>query len=1353
MPSQPLSRKSYRLLVFSLSLILCGLAPVKICLAQTNSGTLFGRVHDNKGNPIAGVRVDIVNEQNGNPRSKRTNEQGYFTIENLRAGTYRISASKQGFFPQRFGFTVKITVKNEVRIPEITLLQAAVQGKVVDRAGNALSGAKVILAGLQTRVRGTALTDTSGKYTIEDLPPGPYIITAAWSDQQGRGLTSEPLMLDREEVTASPLRLTEILRASQGQGASQTTGSVSDGGRMASTVHTVDVARISNFSGGLFEALPIGGMSPMRSFDEFALLAPGVAPPPYTPGVRGPGVGFGVGTAGQFSVNGMRARSNNFSVDGSDNNDPDVGVRRQGFVALVPQSIESVKDFAIATLLWDTELGRNFGSKVNAVSSYGGNLFHGTLYAFFTDSRLNARNFFDYRGGVSGGEDLFTRLQSGFVFGGPIKRDRTHFFLSYERQQTNASTEQHFSTPALQERTFAGAGGLSTSNGFGAGTLASTTIFGPFSDTTPLGRNVLSLYPLPNNAGGPYGANTFTQVLPADGRGDVASFKLTHAWGENLLSARYNFTDDRRTLPSVNRAIRSTLGSTTRSHNISLILDSPLSNNFFNQARFSFGRTALDFDEFPGSPYVFGASSTQSVPLYNAGSINVTSQTGALGELLIVPYSPVGVGVETFPQRRASNTFQYADTLSYSLRSHSIKFGGNVRRYQLNSVLDRLYRPQAVYTGALTSFNGGRPEVITGVQLASIGVASSVLQTITSGPPNSNIGLRFTEYHFFVNDNWRIRPNFTLDFGLRYEYNTVPSDVNRRIESAIHFENMPQAGASIFDTPARTAEFNAALGAYNRILDGRARIYDPDGNNLGPRLGFAWGLNPEGTMALRGGYGVYFDTILGAVISQSRNVFANEIPVNVDPSFLNFSVFTLNNPAFLVLDRDANNNPVAPVRLVRSGACNQFGTCNQFGGAPEDFVALVGQLFLQNSNGGLAYTLPQKTLRTPYAQQWHLTFERELRDDYYFSVAYVGTKGTKLTRLTTPNLGPNVTPIIPLVPIMRPGILGTPSFPDPQGFPIIVSNQVRSGVNFILDPLGNASFQCPDSSPLPNANPTLPFICGPSTFSFAERPNPALGAYRIFENSASSNYHALQIEARKRYSRGLQFTAAYTWSHAIDDVSDIFPIAGAPIVAQDSFNLRAERASANFDVRHRFAASLVWDMPFGRSSKSFVGFLLADWQLASIFQANTGQPFTLTLPFDANLDGNLSDRPANTDGLTFFDGHRRERIRLAEGRQFTDYLNRMTVNTPVGPQYFFLNGATGRNTVRGDSFINLDLAFSKQFRFTEDQVLIFRTEVFNLLNRANFGLPIGTIGAPGFGSSVDTISPARMIQFALKYGF
>src|SRR5262249_32394050 len=238
--------------------------------------------------------------------------------------------------------------------------------------------------------------------------------------------------------------------------------------------------------------------------------------------------------------------------------------------------------------------------------------------------------------------------------------------------------------------------------------------------------------------------------------------------------------------------------------------------------------------------------------------------------------------------------------------------------------------------------------------------------------------------------------------------------------------------------------------------------------------------------------------------------------------------------------------------------------------------------------------------------------------------------------------------------------------------------------------------------------PALPLVLANNLVRNLRRPRPIadLGAFRLFENTANSNYNAFQLEVRKRFSAGYTFTAAYTWSHSIDDVSDIFPIAGAPVLAQDQNALGLDRGSSNFDMRHRVAISLIWDLPFYRNSSQDMARWLGGWQFSSIFQYGSGQPFTLNLPLDANLDGNLTDRPSTTDGLIFFDGHNRQRVAIAPGRSLTDFF-------VLGQ-----DGFVGRNTVTGDSFVNWDTSIAKLFRFSEHQSLDFRTEVFNLMNRA-----------------------------------
>jgi hypothetical protein len=203
-------------------------------------------------------------------------------------------------------------------------------------------------------------------------------------------------------------------------------------------------------------------------------------------------------------------------------------------------------------------------------------------------------------------------------------------------------------------------------------------------------------------------------------------------------------------------------------------------------------------------------------------------------------------------------------------------------------------------------------------------------------------------------------------------------------------------------------------------------------------------------------------------------------------------------------------------------------------------------------------------------------------------------------------------------------------------------------------------------------------------------------------------------------------------SHAIDEVSDIFDLAGAPALPQDSFNRRAERGDANFDVRHRFVYSFIWDLPFFRGNQVFGG-----WELASIGTFQSGQPYTITQGFDVNQDGNLTDRLNNTAAVK----------QVHEGAlrfTFDGTLNQLSVGS---------DGVVGRNTFRAQGLATVDTALNKHFTFAERRTIEFRTEFFNLFNRYNFGIPIHQVGFPGFGQSVSLRVPPRTVQFALKYSF
>lgn len=1212
----------------------------------------------------------------------------------------------------------------------------AFEGVVSDsQTGAALKSALVEITNQQTGITISLRTDFRGRFYQGLLTPGVYRIRVTATGYEPREVLQRLKITYTGEVVPVPVALDPVPVAPPPIVA-PTPAPAPEDTDVRSSIITTDARRSGSFTEEEVSTLPLGAATFARTFDELALLLPGVLPPPQTLGsVAGPGVGPGVGSAGQFSVNGLRSRANNFTVDGSDNNDEDIGVRRQGFVALVPQPIESVQEYQVITLLAPAQFGRNLGGQVNAVSKSGGNETHGALYSTFNSSRLNARNFFDTTFGnsttalraggkpvlqngrpltvtnQSGGEDSFTFTQGGLAIGGPLapaaaRSNRGAFyFISAEGQVTNARKEASFAVPTVEERGIFGSGATGLSNDPFSG--APLVAF----PTTVSGDAVFSLFPFPNNPNGIYGANTLTQSLPAGGQSKNISGKVDGNFSigkrAQSITSRYNFTDDWRDIPVVGGAIFSTIRPNIRTQNWSTFFNSeingPGETSIFNQVRASYGRTRLLFEENRDTQFLRPSRLANSLrpnerrfllnaPLFVNDTIPTSNAVlydsffnfgtedilGPVGQIAIAGFSPVGVDVFNFPQERINNTYQLADNLTMRPGNHGFTFGVDFRRTELHSDLPRNARPLLVFNGTpgAQRLPGGGAQLVgflRPIDLTAASAPSGILQVVQASP-ESRVDLRYYQYNYFAQDDWRVRPNLTLSLGIRYEYNTPVSETQRRIERTFNDGSLP------------------LVPGLGNFLGGRQKIYDPDRNNFAPRVGFAYSTHLLGSNRMsvfRGGYGIFYDQAIGAVVSQSRNVFPNFLTLNLAGGLPN-----QNGVGFNITDPTLPFFPCSDPAGTRFLPIIQPGTLNTLNPAvPLSCLVAINSSF----PGGFGFTLPERKLEMPMAHHYSLTWEQELNNDNVIALAYVGTMGRKLLRLTTPNLGPNA---------------------------------------FLIPTLVNVSNFQPNVSGLALGPGQLPSATGTT----GGRPVDRAGAVAIYESSATSRFDSLQVQLRGRFRRHTQYQISYTFSKASDDVSDVFDLAGAPALPQNSFTFAGERGPANFDVRHRLAYSFVAGLPAFRNRARAFRALFGNLQFSGTGSLRTGQPFTVNSIFDVNLDGNLTDRLDNLNGLVTT-GDRRQPLRLTAA-------NPTTLLAPIGR-----DGSIGRNTFRASNVVELDMSVSKNFPFSATQRLTLRTDVFNFINRANFGVPVRWLGAAGFGQATETITPGRRLQLAVKYSF
>jgi outer membrane receptor protein involved in Fe transport len=351
-----------------------------------------------------------------------------------------------------------------------------------------------------------------------------------------------------------------------------------------------------------------------------------------------------------------------------------------------------------------------------------------------------------------------------------------------------------------------------------------------------------------------------------------------------------------------------------------------------------------------------------------------------------------------------------------------------------------------------------------------------------------------------------------------------------------------------------------------------------------------------------------------------------------------------------------------------------------------------------------------RNLRLPYAQDWNLNIQRSFGADWLFQIGYVGTTGVRLPRFIEGNPA-----------IYKPGI----------------------------DPNTNKPY-----STTSNVNQRRLY----SGCTLAQPDNCAYGSVGEIASIANSSYNALEASLRKRFSHGLSFLASYTWAHSIDDVSSFNitgsasqPVAGENDLAQNPFNLAAERGRSMFDARHRFVLSYQWSLPFLQHSGGWYGHVLGNWQLNGIVTAMSGTPFTVFDSNDVSLQGQAPEISGFSSNRPNVIGNPNSGPHTTAQWFNVNAFQRITQdpNSPV--QQF---GNEGRNAVQGPGYVNWDFSAFKNIRLTESKEVQFRGELFNVLNHTNFRLPVSDISAPStaFGHIQSDVSP-RVIQVALKFLF
>jgi len=1194
---------------------------------------------------------------------------------------------------------------------------------IKDPSGNLVTNATVTA---RHQAKGTSRNTTSnvqGEYRILALAPGKYTVAV-----QAPGFAK----LEVSDVTVTVGQMAELPVSLTIAGGKEVVTVSSDAElvetQRTSSTDTIEQRRIDN--------LPING----RNYIQFALTDSRLA--------RDDAPSIGAAPTSGLNMSGQRGRANLVNVDGADAVDNSTN----GIRSTVSQ--EAVQEFQIQTSSYAAEYGRASGGVVNIITRSGSNDMHGTVFGYLRNRDFQAVNPFST---VS--NPAYTRVQAGAAFGGPIKKDKTFYYFSYEgtwRQETGFSS--------------IGA------NNFGLIPFDTTQVGQPFGallltpDQISFLTNPAVLAQEQGNAGFAQEVGQYTALAGAS-----SGQALTGFWPQSV-SVVPNFSAFPTScappapcfVPQSFVSLNSLIGNfpvSERTDLYSLRLDHNFTSNHQISLRGGVSPSDLTGIQVQAQgPQNFGQNAFSRTSTQNYHDWNITAQdtltlgTNKINEFrfqysrrgLLYSFSRgvgggnVAVNIPGFAffgrepfsfVNRTEQRYQFSDNFSISKGTHNLKFGADVNYLPLRADF-------TVNFGGV--YNFGQQDLFSNPPIPPPAntrfPAFSAVQAYGAGIPSNfiqGVGNPHDEFHnipigVFAQDSWRIKSNLTLNYGVRYDVELTPTfnAINSLSQSAQN-----------------------ALG----ITQGIPR----DTNNVAPRIGLAWDPHNDGKTVIRASYGLFYDHPLLALAFDSDVADGAQAPQFVLFGGAPCVVGAMTTPNPLNLNAAntfqgiAGNANCTPPGLTT--ALNFLPDQQRFNPAPNAPSAFVNQGYLQPPGVPLIvqpFGFPTaRNFQYAYANQANLGFEHDLGHNMSISLEYNFNGGRHLNRPINANTVKNQfliqnyniavsagaananDPIGPLTVFQDPNT-GFPCGANGLGQPWVAAALVSffrpSGLNpslaNFLSALGAGS--CVTLANQILAGEGLTAKCDPTTLSgcipFSDMP-------ANFSNG-SSVYHGLTANLRKRFGNHYEFLGSYTWSHSIDDSTDL----QSPLSPQDNYNPSAERSNSLFDQRHRFVFSGVYQSG-NLGGSGFLRKFLSDWTFSPIIEVASGRPFNIIVGGDRNFDfGTTTDRP----------------VIAAPGA--TNSCNDSAAPSRYSPSGFFIPacfldgtviGNLGRNAGTKPYNLFTDIRVAKRIPITERFAVEGIVDAFNFINRFN----VADVNPLWNSGQTPTASfDPRQLQFALK---